>query len=252
MSMRHRGLIVGVANDQSIATGCAKTLYAEGAEIALTYLNDKAKPHVEPVARAINAPIFMPLDVLNGQQFEALFTAIREKWGKIDFLIHSIAFAPVNDLHGRVTDCSAEGFSKALDVSCHSFIRCCRAAEALMPDGGSIMAMSYYGAGKVIPNYGIMGIAKAALESSVRYVAAELGAKNIRVNAISPGPIMTRAASGISQFDVLMKQAAERSPIKEPLTIEQVGELAAFLISDKSKAITGQVLYVDDGFSVMG
>ncbi|MFA5040381.1 MAG: enoyl-ACP reductase FabI [Bdellovibrionales bacterium] len=252
MSKNMKGLIIGVANDQSIASGCARILYADRAEIALTYLNDKAKPYVEPIAKAVNAPILMPLDVCNPQQFDALFAAIKEKWGKLDFLIHSVAFAPINDLHGRVTDCSLEGFAKALDISCHSFIRCCKAAEPLMVDGGSIMAMTYYGSEKVIPNYNMMGVVKAALEVAVRYIAAELGPKSIRVNAISPGPIMTRAASGITQFDEMIKQAAEKAPIKEPLTIEHVGELAAFLVSEKSRLITGQIIHIDGGYSITG
>ena len=198
-----RGLIVGIANEHSIAYGCAKALQAQGASLALTYLNAKAEPHVRPLAEQLNAEIILPLDVEQPGQLEAVFEAMRSRWGHIDFVIHAIAFAPADDLHGRVVDCSAEGFARAMDVSCHSFIRMARLAEPLMPQGGTLVTMSYYGAQKVIPHYGIMGPVKAALEGTVRYLAAELGPKGIRVHAVSAGPIKTRAASGIGEFDTL-------------------------------------------------
>jgi enoyl-[acyl-carrier protein] reductase I len=246
-----KGLIVGIANDKSIARGCADVLHAGGAELAITYLNEKAKPHVQPIADAVNAALFLPLDVTDDAQFAAVFDAIGERWGKLDFLIHSIAYAPLEDLHGRVTDTSRDGFLQAMNISCHSFIRMARAAEPLMQGGGSLLTMSYYGARQVVPNYGVMGPVKAALESSVEYMAAELGAKNIRVNAISPGPVATRAASGIAGFDDLLEQAARKSPLHRIITPEDVGHLAAFLVSDLSGNVTGGVHFVDAGYEVM-
>ena len=246
-----KGLIVGVANDHSIAWGCAKILHQGGAMSALTYLNEKAKPHVQPLAEAIDCPIFMPLDVTNSEQTAALFQVIKERWRRLDYIIHSVAFAPKEDLHGRVIDASLDGFLQATDVSCHSFIRLAQLAEPLMIEGGSMITMSYYGAEKVVPNYGIMGPIKAMLETIVRYMAAELGEKNIRVNAISPGALMTRAASGIKDFDQLMKQNDEKSPLKEHITVEDVGNLASFLVSDLSQNITGGVHFVDAGYEII-
>lgn len=245
-----RGLIVGIANEQSIAWGCAKVLHAAGADLTLTYLNDKARPHVVPLAEEVQATLCMPLDVTNEKQFEDLFQAIKIEWGHLDFVLHSIAFAPKADLQSRVTDCSRQGFMQAMDISCHSLIRLTRAAESLMVKGGAILTMSYYGADKVIPNYNLMGPVKAALEASVRYLAAELGPKGIRVNALSPGPVKTRAASGLSHFDDLMEKAAAEAPLHQLVTIEQIGEAAAFLFSDKARFITGQTIYVDGGFNV--
>jgi enoyl-[acyl-carrier protein] reductase I len=247
-----KGLIVGVANENSIAWGCAQALHAAGAELALTYQNEKTKPHTEPLARELTAPIFMPLDVTNPEQSAALFAEIKERWGKLDFLLHSVAFAPKTDLQGRVTDSSSAGFLTAMDISCHSLIRLVKAAEPLMTDGGSILTMSYYGSEKVIPNYGIMGPVKAALEASVRYLAVELGPKMIRVNALSPGPIKTRAASGLTHFDLLLEKAANEAPLNQLVTIGQLGEAATFLLSDKARNITGQVVYVDNGYNIRG
>ena len=202
-----RGLIVGIANDQSIAWGCARAFRALGAELAITYLSDKAKPHVEPLAREVEAELFLPLDVMQDGQMEAVFDRIAQDWGKLDFVIHSIAFSPKDTLHGRVTDAPRDGFLKTMDVSCWSFLRMAHLAEPLMQDGGTLFTMTYYGAQMVVENYNIMGVAKAALESAVRYVAAELGPKGIRVHAISPGPLATRAASGIAEFDLLLDKA---------------------------------------------
>ena len=245
-----KGLIVGVANEQSLAWGCGKALHAQGAEIALTYLNDKAKPYIAPLAAEIGAPIFMPLNVQKPEELDALFAAIVKQWGRLDFLIHSIAFAPKADLERGLLDASLEGFLTAMDISCHSLLRLTRAAVPLMPDGGAVLCMSYYGAEKVIDNYNLMGPVKAALESSVRYLAAELGPKSIRVNALSPGPVKTRAASGLAHFDALMEKAAREAPLHQLVSIDQVGEAAAFLCSDKARFITGQTIFVDGGFNI--
>ena len=247
-----KGLIVGVANEFSIAWGCAKILRATGAELAITYQNDKAKTYVQPLAEAVSSSIFMPLDVTKPDQLDDLLRVVTTQWGRLDFVLHAIAFAPKADLQGRVTDCSREGFAMAMDISCHSLIRLAKAAEPLMTDGGSIVTMSYYGSEKVVPNYNLMGPVKAALEASVRYLAVELGPQGIRVNALSPGPIKTRAASGLANFDLLMEKAASESPMHQLVTIEDVGEAAAFLISDKARHITGQVIYVDGGYNVTG
>ena len=203
------------------------------------------------LAESVEAPVVLPLDVLQAGQLEAVFQRIGEVWGRLDFLLHSIAFAPMQDLHGRVADCSVEGFCTAMDVSCHSFIRMARLAEPLMAEGGSLVTMSYIGSQRVVPNYNMMGPVKAALESVVRYLAAELGPKRIRVNAISPGPIQTRAASGIAAFDHLMKDVMQRTPVTRPVSIEEVGAAAAALASDAAATVTGSVLYVDSGFNVM-
>ncbi|WP_281685578.1 enoyl-ACP reductase FabI [Thalassobaculum salexigens] len=247
-----KGLVVGIANDRSIAFGCAQAFREAGADLAVTYLNDKARPYTEPLSAALGAELFLPCDVREEGQVEALFAALAERWGKLDFLLHSIAFAPREDLHGRVTDCSREGFDMAMNVSCHSFIRMARHAEPLMKDGGALMTMSYYGAEKVVDRYNLMGPVKAALEASVRYLAVELGPKNIRVYAVSPGPLKTRAASGIDRFDELMDQAAARAPNHALVTIEQVGDVAAFLASEAAAGMTGNVVYVDNGYNVVG
>ena len=246
-----RGLVVGIANDQSIAWGCARALSAAGAQLALTWLNDKARPHVEPLAQQLGAAITAPLDVSVPGQLEALFEQIQQQWGGLDFLVHSIAFAPKQDLHGRVTDSSAAGFAQAMDVSCHSFMRMAKLAEPLMRQGGSLMAMTYLGAEEVIADYGLMGPVKAALEASVRYLAAELGPAGIRVNAISPGPLATRAASGIAHFDRLLADAETRSPMRRLASIDDVGALCAFLAGDGARSITGGTLYVDGGYNIL-
>jgi len=246
-----RGLVVGVANDQSIAWGCARALSAAGAGLAMTWLNDRARPHVEPLAQQLQASITAPLDVSVPGQLEALFARIEREWGGLDFLVHSIAYAPQQDLHGRVTDSSAAGFAQAMDISCHSFMRMAKLAEPLMKQGGSMMAMSYLGAEEVIADYGLMGPVKAALEASVRYLAAELGPAGIRVNAISPGPLATRAASGIAHFDRLLADAETRSPLRRLASIDDVGALCAFLAGDGARAITGGTLYVDGGYNIL-
>lgn len=247
-----KGLIVGMANDQSIAWGCAKAFRAQGAELAVTYATEKVKPYIESLVDEIQAPIFMPMDVTNVEQMDAVFAAIAKKWGKLDFVLHSVAFAPGSDLHGRVLDSSPEGFKMAMDVSCHSLIRVCKRAEPLMKDGGAIITMSYYGAEKVIDNYNMMGPVKAALEASVRYLSRELGASGIRINALSPGPVMTRAASGLSNFDSLIEKSTKNAPLHSVVTIDQIGEAAAFLASPKAQQITGQIIHVDNGYNVLG
>lgn len=245
------GVVVGVANEDSIATGCAKAFRAAGAELAITYLNDKAKPFVAPVAATVDSALLLPLDVEAEGSIEAVFAAIKERWGRLDFLLHSIAFCPKEDLHGRVTDCSRSGFARAMDVSVHSFIRMARLAEPLMTNGGCLLTVSYYGAEKVVDHYNVMGPVKAALEASVRYLAAELGPKGIRVNALSPGPLKTRAASGIDHFDRLIDEARARAPERRLVSIDDVGAMAAGLVSDFSRNVTGNIAYVDAGYHVM-
>ncbi|MEQ8289782.1 MAG: enoyl-ACP reductase FabI [Gammaproteobacteria bacterium] len=246
-----KGLIIGIANEYSLAYGCAKAIHEQGGQLAITYLNDKAKSYVDPLAKELDAELLMPCNVGNDGQVEELFRVITEKWGKLDFLIHSIAFAPREDLHGRLLDSSLNGFLQAMDISCHSLIRMTRKAEPLMQEGGSILTMSYLGADRAIKNYALMGPVKAALESSVRYLAVELGGKNIRVNAISAGPVATRAASGIAEFGDLLKKTQQLSPLKKLLTIDDIGSLATFLASDGSAAITGDTIYVDCGFNII-
>jgi enoyl-[acyl-carrier protein] reductase I len=248
-----RGLVVGVANAHSIATGCARAFRRQGAELALTYLNDKAKPYVQPLAEELEAPVFVPCDVREPGQLEAVFERLEAEWGGLDFLLHSIAFAPREDLHGRVVDCSRDGFLQAMDVSCHSFLRMARLAEPLMEraGGGCLMTVTFYGSEKVVQQYNLMGPVKAALESATRYVAAELGGKGIRAHAISPGPLLTRAASGLDRFDELMEHARKRAPEHRLVTIEEIGALAAYLASDEAAASTGTVAYIDGGYSIM-
>ncbi|MTJ82342.1 MAG: enoyl-ACP reductase FabI [Telmatospirillum sp.] len=247
-----KGLVVGIANNKSIAYGCAAAMRKQGADLAITYLNDKAEKFVRPIAEELEAKLFLPLDVSVEGQLETVFEAVEKTWGKLDFLLHSIAFAPKEDLHGRIVDCSAAGFALAMDISCHSFIRMSKLAEPLMPDGGSLMTVSYYGGRKVVENYNLMGPVKAALEMSVKYMASELGPKGIRVNAISPGPLKTRAASGIAGFDDLLEQAAKRAPQHQLVDIDDCGAVAAFLAGDGSKTITGTTLFVDAGYHIIG
>lgn len=242
-----RGLVVGIANDHSIATGCAQAFRDCGARLGATYLNDKARPFVEPVAEALGIEWLAPCDVRVPGQTGALFERVRQEWGGLDFLLHSIAFAPKEDLHGRVVDCSADGFGIAMDVSCHSFIDMARHAEPLMENGGCLLTVTFYGSERVIEHYNLMGPVKAALESATRYIAAELGPKAIRAHAISPGPIATRAASGIDRFDEMLDRAAAAAPERQLVDIKDVGALAAFLVSDAARRITGTIIPVDSG-----
>ena len=246
-----KALVTGIANNQSIAYGCALAFRAMGAELAITYLNEKTKQYTQSLADRLEAPLYLPCDVRVEGQLEAVFEAIERTWGKLDIALHSIAFAPREDLHGRVTDCSRDGFLMAMDVSCHSFIRMAKLAEPLMKDGGTLFTMSYYGAEKVVENYNVMGPVKAALEASVRYLSAELGPKGIRVHAVSPGPIQTRAASGIARFDELMEKAASCAPSRMLVTIEDVGMATAFLATDYARLMTGDTVYIDGGYHVV-
>lgn len=247
-----KALVVGVANEHSIAYGCAKAFAELGAEVAITYANDKTRSYVEPLARELNAPIFMPLDVTQPGQLEAVFAEIERQWGRLDILVHSIAWAPKEDLQGGLLDSSAEGFGQAMDISCHSFVRMARLAVPLMQNGGTMFAMSYYGANKVVPNYNLMGPVKAALEASCRYLAYELGPQGIRVHAISPGPLKTRAASGLKDFDLLLNEAAQRAPLGELVDIMDVGFTCAWLATPYARRLSGETLYVDGGVNIMG
>jgi enoyl-[acyl-carrier protein] reductase I len=246
-----KGLIVGIANDQSIAWGCAKAFRGLGAELAVTYLNEKAKKYVEPLARELEAPIMMPLDVRTPGEMEVVFDRVAKQWGELDFLVHSIAFSPKEALQGRVVDVQRDGFLTTMDVSCWSFIGMARLAEPLMKRGGTLFTMTYYGSQMVVENYNIMGVAKAALESAVRYMAAELGPKGIRVHAISPGPLATRAASGIPEFDDLLEKAKSKAPARSLVSIDDVGLATAFLAHDAARLITGETLYVDGGYHII-
>lgn len=247
-----KALVVGIANRESIAYGCARALKAQGASLAITYLNEKAGSFVRPLAEELDAELILPLDVQENGQFAQLFDAIRQSWGRIDICLHSIAYCPVKDLHGRVVDCSRDGFVTAMDLSVYSFIRMVRRAEPLMNEGGTCMTVSYYGSEKVVQNYNIMGPVKAALESVTRYMAAELGPKGIRVHALSPGPLKTRAASGILHFDELMEHAADAAPTHHLASIEDVGAFAAFLASNAAANVTGGVHYIDGGYHIVG
>ena len=247
-----KGLIVGIANEHSLAYGCARHFRLAGAELAITYVNAKAEPYVRPLAASLGSEIVMPCDVTVHGQLDAVFAEIAQRWGRLDFLLHSIAYARAEDLHGRITDCSADGFAFAMQVSVHSFLRMAKLAEPLMSSGGCLLAMSYYGADKAVAHYNVMGPVKAALEAAVRYMAVELGPRHIRVNALSPGPIATRAASGIEHFDALLERAVKEAPEHRLISIDDVGALAAFLVSDAAKAITGDIVYVDAGYHVVG
>lgn len=244
-------LIVGIANESSIAYGCARAFHEAGSDLAITYLNEKAKPHVAPLADAVGAKIFAPLDVSSSNDMEVLFERIQKEWGKLDVLIHSIASAKKDDIKGGLLDCSSDGFAYAMDVSVHSLIRMAKQAAPLMTDGGSIFAMSYLGASKVVPNYNVMGPVKAALESTCRYLAYELGPKKIRVHAISPGPLKTRAASGLKDFDLLLNQSISKAPVGELVDIMDIGFAVAYLSTDYARRLTGDTLYIDGGVNIM-
>ncbi len=247
----YKALVVGVANENSIAYGCAEAFRAVGADVAVTYLNEKARPHVEPLAKALNASIFAPLDVSQPGELEALFALIEKEWGKLDILVHSIASAKKEDIKGGLIDCSADGFAMAMDISVHSFIRMAKLAAPLMKEGGSMFAMTYHGELKVVPNYNVMGPVKAALEASVRYLAYELGPQGIRVHSISPGPLKTRAASGLKDFDLLLNEAEARAPLGELVDIMDVGYTCAYLATPYARRLTGETTYVDGGVNIM-
>ena len=246
------GLVVGIGNEESIAFGCADAFRRGGAELAITYLNDRAEPCVRPLAERLGSPIIVPCDVREPGQLEAVFTRLRDKWGTLDFLLHSIAFAPKQDLHSRITDCSQAGFALAMDVSCHSFIRMARLAEPLMQNGGCLLTVTFYGSERVVAEYNLMGPVKAALEASVRYMAAELGPKHIRVHALSPGPLKTCAASGIERFDEILERARSRTPEHQLVSVQDIGNVATFLVSDAAAGLTGNIEYVDAGYHILG
>jgi enoyl-[acyl-carrier protein] reductase I len=245
------GLVTGIANDQSIAWGCAKAFRRLGGELAVTYLNEKTKTYVEPLVSQVEAKLFEPLDLRVEGQLEALFEKMGKQWGRLDFVLHSIAFAPREDLHGRVVDCSKAGFLQAMDISCWSFIRMAKLAEPLMKEGGALFTMTYYGSQMVVAHYNMMGPVKAALESTTRYLAAELGPKGIRVHAISPGPLKTRAASGIAHFDEMLEKAQEKAPARNLVSIDDVGIAVAYLATDAAKLITGETMYIDGGYHII-
>ncbi|CAH1655824.1 enoyl-(acyl-carrier-protein) reductase [Hyphomicrobiales bacterium] len=247
-----RGLIMGVANNRSIAWGIARAARAHGAELALTYQGDALKKRVEPLAAELGAFVAGHCDVTDGATIDAVFAAIEKEWGKLDFIVHAIAFSDKDELTGRYLDTSEENFTKSLLISCYSLTAVAQRAEKLMTNGGSILTLTYYGAEKWMPHYNVMGVAKAALEASVRYLAADLGPQNIRVNAISAGPIKTLAASGIGDFRYILKWNEYNSPLRRTVTIEEVGESAAFLLSDMGRGITGEVTHVDAGYHVVG
>ncbi len=247
-----KALIVGIANEQSIAYGCAKSFKQAGADLAITYLNDKTKPFVDAAIESLNPSIYRHCDVTIDNDILSLFEQINSQWHSLDILIHSIAFAPKEDLHNPITECTKEGFLLAMDISCHSFLRLARLARPLMKNGGSLFAMSFYGAEKAVENYNLMGPVKAALESAIRYMAVELGGERIRVMAISPGPVKTRAVSGLSKFDELMIKSRAQSPLQTLVDIYDVGAMVTFLASDYAKNVTGDTIYIDGGYHIVG
>jgi len=246
-----KALVAGIANEHSIAYGCAAAFRELGADLAITYLNEKAKPYVAPLAQRLEAPILAPLDVSKAGELEALFEQIARQWGRLDIVVHSIAWAPKGDLQGGLLDCTAEGFARAMDISCHSFIRMAKLAAPLMTEGGTLFAMSYHGAQKVVANYNVMGPIKAALEAACRYLAYELGPRGIRVHPVSPGPLKTRAASGLKDFDLLLNEAVARAPVGELVDIMDVGFACAYLATPYARRITGGTVYVDGGVNIM-
>jgi enoyl-[acyl-carrier protein] reductase I len=247
-----KAIVFGIANEESIAYGCAKALRSVGADLAVSWLNEKARPHVEPLARELEASITGEVDVSVPGQLEAMFEQVRAKWGQLDILVHSIAFAPKSDLQGGLLNCSAEGFAKAMDVSCHSFVRMARLAAPLMTNGGAMFAMRYLGANRVVANYNVMGPVKAALEAACRYLAYELGPQRIRVHSLSPGPLRTRASSGIKDFERLLNEAAHKAPLSEPIDIMDVGHACVYLATPFARRVTGGLVYVDGGANLIG
>ena len=247
-----RGLVMGVANNRSIAWGIAKAARDAGAELAFTFQGDALEKRVRPLAAELGAAVVGQCDVTDAASIDAVFAEVERLWGKLDFVVHCIAFSDKDELTGRYVDTSEANFNKSLNISCFSFTAVAQRAEKLMTDGGSLLTLSYYGAEKWMPHYNVMGVAKAALEASVRYLAADLGEKNIRVNAISAGPIKTLAASGIGDFRYILKWNEYNAPLRRTVTIEEVGDTAAFLLSDMSKGMTGEILHVDAGYHVVG
>lgn len=247
-----RGLIMGVANNRSIAWGIAKSAAAQGASIAFTYQGEALKKRVEPLAAEVGSDIVLPCDVTDPDSVDSVFSTLRERWGNLDFVVHAIAYSDKTELDGRYVDTSQDNFSKTMLISCYSFTAIAQRAEKLMPNGGSLLTLTYYGAEKVMPHYNVMGIAKSALEASVRYLAADLGKAKIRVNAISAGPIKTLAASGISDFRYILKWNEFNAPLRRTVSIDDVGGAGLYLLSDLSRGVTGEVHHVDAGYHVVG
>jgi enoyl-[acyl-carrier protein] reductase I len=247
-----RGVVLGVANNRSIAWGITKAVTDQGAEVALTYQGDAIKKRVEPLAHDIGSKLVLPCDVTDEPSVEGVFTALAKEWGHIDFLVHAVAFSDKKQLDGRYVDTTQDNFTQTLLISCYSFTALAKHAEKLMPNGGSLLTLTYYGAEKVMPHYNVMGVAKAALEASVRYLAADLGKVAIRVNAISAGPISTLSARGISGFLDMLHVTRDKAPLRRNIEAEEVGKAALFLLSDLGSGVTGEILYVDAGYSIMG
>ena len=247
-----RGLIMGVANNRSIAWGIAQACAREGAELAFTFQGDALKKRVEPLAASLGSKIVLPCDVSDSASLDGAFTALKERWEKIDFVVHAIAFSDKDELTGRYVDTTADNFTKTMFISCYSFTAIAQRAEKLMSEGGALLTLTYYGAEKWMPHYNVMGVAKAALEASVRYMAADLGPKNIRVNAISAGPIKTLAASGIGDFRYILKWNELNSPLRRTVTIDEVGDGALYLLSRLGRSVTGEVMHVDAGYHIVG
>ena len=247
-----RGLIMGVANHRSLAWGIAKACHAHGAALAFTYQGDAHKKRVEPLARDVGGILVGDCDVIEPKSIDAVFAAVSSAWGALDFLVHAIAFSDKDQLDGRYVDTTRENFNKTMLVSCYSFTSIAQRAEKMMPNGGAMLTLTYYGAEKWMPHYNVMGVAKSALETSVRYLAADLGVKNIRVNAISSGPIKTLAASGIGDFRYILKWTEANAPLRRNVTIEEVGEAGVYLLSDMSRGVTGEVHHVDAGYHIVG
>jgi enoyl-[acyl-carrier protein] reductase I len=247
-----RGLIMGVANNRSIAWGIAKSCRAQGAELAFTYQGDSLKKRVEPLAEELGGMVVGHCDVTDAATIDAVFGEIAARWGSLDFVVHAIAFSDKDQLTGRYVDCTAENFARTLQISCYSFTAIAQRAEKLMSNGGSLLTLTYYGAEKWMPHYNVMGVAKAALEASVRYLAADLGAKNIRINALSAGPIRTLAAAGIGDFRYILKWNELNSPLRRTVSIEEVGDAAIYFLSDLARGVTGEVHHVDAGYHIVG
>ena len=247
-----RGLVMGVANNRSIAWGIAKACYDAGAELALTYQGEALKKRVEPLANEIGAFLAGHCDVTDPGSIDSVFANLENRWGKVDFLVHAIAFSDKDELTGRYVETSEDNFNKTMTISVYSFTAVAQRAEKLMTDGGSMLTLTYYGAEKVMPHYNVMGVAKAALEASVKYLAVDLGGQNIRVNALSAGPIKTLAASGIGDFRYILKWNEYNSPLKRTVTIDEVGDSALYLLSDMSRSVTGEVHHVDSGYHTVG
>jgi enoyl-[acyl-carrier protein] reductase I len=247
-----RGLIMGIANERSLAWGIAKAVAGQGAELCVTYQGDALKKRVGPLAAEIGCDFLAPADVTDGASMDALFAAIGERWGGLDFAVHAIAFSDKDELKGRYVDTSAENFQRTMHISCYSFTELARRSAVLMPEGGSLLTLTYFGAEKVVPHYNVMGVAKAALEASVRYLAADLGRDGIRVNAISAGPVRTLAASGIGDFRYILKWNELNAPLKRNTTLDDVGGAGVYLLSDLARGTTGEVLHVDSGYHVVG